>query len=306
MKFAISLILAALLVRLSAAQVTCRSRDTMHSFKFGRWNATVIQDGMFLGMEKFFNVPSFVVLRSYWKHYPNTRFESSLNSLLLRDDKDVVLIDTGSGGNLLHNLEELGVAPGDVTAVLVTHAHMDHISSLVNKFGAQVFPNAVIYMNRIEHDFWSLPASKISRRFPNIPFEIGIFPAVMTLQLVKTAYSGRIQFLNEHESPIEGITPVLTPGHTVGHMAFVLTSGGQKLMVTGDAIPSRTTVIQHPDWIFIGDTNSSRAVQTRYELLDKLANDDMLVLSYHERFPGLGYVVRDANGFDFSTLVKKA
>ncbi len=62
-----------------------------------------------------------------------------------------------------------------------------------------------------------------------------------------------------------------TTGHTVGHIAFVLRSGGQKLMVTGDVILSRTTLIQRPDWIFIADTNNSRAVRTRYELLNKLA-----------------------------------
>ncbi len=306
MKFATCLILAAaLFVRLSAIQVTCSSVETIYSFKFGRWNATVIQDGVLLGTEQFFNVPAFVVLRLYWNYYAKTRFESSQNTLLLRDNKDVVLIDVGSGGNLLHNLRELDVAPGDVTVVLLTHAHIDHIGSLVDEFGTKVFPNAVVYMNRIEHEFWSLPVSEISRRFPKLPVELGIVPSVMALQFVKSAYSKRIQFLNERESPIQGITPLLTPGHTVGHMAFVLRSGGQKLMVTGDVILSRTTLIQHPDWIFIGDTNSSQAVQTRYQLLNKLADDDLPILSYHERFPGIGYVVRDANGFDFAAFVKK-
>ncbi len=76
-------------------------------------------------------------------------------------------------------------------------------------------------------------------------------------------------------------------------------------MVTGDVILSLTALIQDPDWIFIGDTNNSRAVQTRYELLNKLAEDDMHILSYHERFPGVGHAVCDANGFGISTSVKK-
>ncbi len=124
----------------------------------------------------------------------------------------------------------------------------------------------------------------------------------MVLQSVKAAYAERIRFLNVGESPIEGITSVLTPDHTVGHVAFVLTRRAQKFMVTGDTFTSRTTLIQHPEWIFIGDANTSRAVQTRYELLNKLTHVDMRILSYHEQFPGIGHVVRDAHGFDFSTL----
>ncbi len=76
-------------------------------------------------------------------------------------------------------------------------------------------------------------------------------------------------------------------------------------MATGDVILSRTTLIQDPDLIFIRETNKSRAVQTRYELLNKLAHDDMHILSYHEGFPGVGHIVRDAHGFNISTSVKK-
>ncbi len=119
----------------------------------------MIQDGVMLGVEHFFNVPAFMVLRSFWDYYPNRRFESSQNTLLLRDDKHVVLIDVGSRGNLLHNLRMLGAAPGDVTVVFVTHAHWDHIGSLVDELGTKIFPNTLIYMNRMELEFWSFAAS---------------------------------------------------------------------------------------------------------------------------------------------------
>ncbi len=88
-------------------------------------------------------------------------------------------------------------------------------------------------------------------------------------------------------------------------MGFVLKSGGQELMVDADLTLSRTTLILHPEWIFIGDTNSSRTVQTTYELLNKLANDDVPILSYHERIPVIVCVVGDANCFDFSRFLGK-
>ncbi len=91
---------------------------------------------------------------------------------MLRDNKDAVLINTESGEYLLRNLKERVAAPTDVKFWLLTPAHMEHIGSSFNKFVAQVFPNAVDYMNRIEHEFWSLSASKISRRFLNLRAEM--------------------------------------------------------------------------------------------------------------------------------------
>lgn len=297
---------AALLFAFSTAiQPICSSRETIYSFKLGRWNASVIEDGVLLGIENFFNVPPFIVLRSFHRYYPNERLESSHNMLLLRDSDNVILVDTGSGENLLDGLRTLGVAPNEVTAILLTHLHSDHTGSLVGKSGKSVFPNAIVYMHRIEHEFWSLPAMEISRRFPNIPFELGIGPSVTIFELVKHAYTGRIRLLNNHESPIRGITAVLREGHSLGHVAYSVKSDGKKLMVVGDAIPGRTTLVQHPHWFFIGDTNVTRAVRTRYELMNKLAGDNTLILSYHERFPGLGFIVRDGVSFDFLSATSK-
>ncbi len=77
-------------------------------------------------------------------------------------------------------------------------------------------------------------------------------------------------------------------------------------MVVGDTLPSRTRFIQHPEWIISTDTNATMAVRTRYDLLDKLADEKTPILSYHNESPGLGFIVRDGPAFDFSTLAKVA
>ncbi len=90
----------------------------------------------------------------------------------------------------MHNLGEHGFAPADVNIVLLTYP-------LQKKFwgGGTSISQRVIYMNRIGHRFWSSQVSEISTRFPELPVELGIVPAVMALQLVKTAYSGENPFL---------------------------------------------------------------------------------------------------------------
>ncbi len=77
-------------------------------------------------------------------------------------------------------------------------------------------------------------------------------------------------------------------------------------MVLGDTLSSRTTAIQHPEWVIRSDTNATTAVRTRDELLDKLADEKTQILSLHEEFPGLGFIVRDGTAFDFSAVAKVA
>ncbi len=99
---------------------------------------------------------------------------------------------------------------------------------------------------------------------------------------------------------------MLTLGHTPGHTSYILRSHRKKLMVVGDTFPSRTTVVQHSEWVIRSDTNAATAVRTRYELLDKLADEKTQILSFHEEFPGLGFIVRYGPAFDFSPVVKVA
>ncbi len=102
-----------------------------------------------MGIEQFFNVPAFVVLWLCWNYYPSPTFESSLNTLLLHDSKDFVLINTESRGDLLRNLRVLEATLNDVTVVLLTHTHMDHVSCLVDKLGVLANPKTIISMSRI-------------------------------------------------------------------------------------------------------------------------------------------------------------
>ncbi len=301
------LLVASILFEITQGEKICSATDSVYSFKFGEWDATVIKDGVLRGLESFFaNVPTFAVLRNIQFYDPTSRLEGSQNVLLLRNRRDVVLIDTGSGESLVNLMRMVGVTQNEVTAVFLTHLHGDHANGLLDKAGNATFPNALVYLHRIESEFWSRPAAEIGQQYPNLPLELIINPTVTTFTTLKTLYTGRIRLLNDLESPIGGITAVFTPGHTEGHTAYMLRSRGKKLMVVGDTLPTRTTVIQHPEWVFLSDTNATTAVRTRYDLMDKLADEKTQILSYHEEFPGLGFIVRDGPSFDFSTVVRVA
>jgi glyoxylase-like metal-dependent hydrolase (beta-lactamase superfamily II) len=81
---------------------------------------------------------------------PPDRITLSANALLVRTGGRLILIDTGLGpryhGALPGSLKLAGVSPGDVTDVLITHPHPDHIGGLLDAQGRLAFPNATIRM----------------------------------------------------------------------------------------------------------------------------------------------------------------
>ncbi len=184
----------------------------MYSLKFGKWDATVINDGIRPGFDSLFpNVPPFVIERNYQFYRLNSKIEASQNILLLRHGRDVVLFYAGSGESLIHLLRTVGVPPREVTAVFLTHLHIDHAKGMVDKAGNAAFRNALVYFHRLESEFWSRPAADIAQQYPHLPFGLAINRNVTTLTNLKKVYTGRIRLLNDRESPICGITAVSTP-----------------------------------------------------------------------------------------------
>ena len=87
----------------------------------------------------------------------------AFNALLVKLPGRTVLIDSGNGpamGQLIPSLAAAGVKPGDVTDVLITHSHGDHVSGLLTKDGTPAFPGAKVRMAAAE---WGLVGGTMSR-----------------------------------------------------------------------------------------------------------------------------------------------
>ena len=81
---------------------------------------------------------------------------SSMSCLLLQTEGKTILLDAGLGApfsQLLPKLKEKGVAPEELKLIYITHLHPDHIGGLL-KEGKVVFPNAEVYVNRVEAEAW--------------------------------------------------------------------------------------------------------------------------------------------------------
>ena len=88
--------------------------------------------------------------------------ETNFNAFLVKNGNKNILIDAGAGtlfgpaaGNLSKALEEVGMRNDDITDVIATHLHPDHIGGMVSENGEAVFKNAGLILTKDEHLFWN-------------------------------------------------------------------------------------------------------------------------------------------------------
>lgn len=166
------------LYALSHAQ-TCTSNSLTFHTKVGDWNIHILNDGPLRFSSNPFLVPLEVVVRAFKFYRPKADpYVFTQNVALLRREELVVLVDAGSGsapspfgvaGKVPELLRVVGTSPEEITHVVLTHAHGDHLGGLLTTEGRPVFPNAKVVLSRQEHEFWSQSLSEIISTAPHFP-----------------------------------------------------------------------------------------------------------------------------------------
>jgi glyoxylase-like metal-dependent hydrolase (beta-lactamase superfamily II) len=94
-----------------------------------------------------------------------------------------------------------------------------------------------------------------------------------------------------------GITSIGTPGHTVGHTSFAVTSESGKVLIQSDVTNLDALFLRHPDWHILFDIDAPLAEQTRRKFFDMAVAEKMPIQAFHHPFPGLGHVEKDGTGY---------
>ncbi len=222
-----------------------------------------------------------------------------VNGLLIRTPRDTVLIDTGTGGafggtngKLVDNLANIGVKPADITAVIITHLHGDHMLGLLNAEGKPNFPNAEHIVHKTEHDFWAADTHDFSQsRLPR-----DMLPGF--IEGAKKVIAGaKFTLLDGEREARPGITLVPSPGHTAGHIAIQVDGGGggkNVLLYMSDTVHHPAIQFPHPEFAVMFDAVPELSIASRKRLFDRAAADRVLLSGAHIPFPSVGHIRRQA------------
>lgn len=220
------------------------------------------------------------------------------NVTLLRNGDRTVLFDVGAGpgfmssaGRLPEALATLDLTPDDITDIIITHGHPDHLWGILDDFEEPLFVNARIMMGAQDHAYWTDPATATSIGEARASFFAG---ASRRLSILGDA----VALIEDGEDVLPGVTARLTPGHTPGHMSFVV-EGDRPAMVIGDAIGNHHLAFDNPGLSSPSDQDPELAALTRSALLAELARTGMTAIGFHLPDGGIGQVVAEGDAYRF-------
>jgi glyoxylase-like metal-dependent hydrolase (beta-lactamase superfamily II) len=258
----------------------------IHSIRVGDITVTALNDGQFQASTAIVNgVAEDQAAAAEAAAFRVLPPRITISSYLLEIGGRKVLVDTGCG-----------TAFGPAMGVLVTHAHVDHVSGLVDGDGKPWYPNAEIVINGLESAFWLDDAHAAAA--PEA--EKGNFAIA---QGALRPYAARTRTVAHGQEGLPGITCHHLPGHTPGHSGWLIASGKESLFIWGDVVHLPGIQFALPQAGLAFDTDSDQARATRAKALDMAATDRLLVAGMHLDFPSFGHVVRAGGAYAFVPVV---
>ncbi|MFC0562020.1 YtnP family quorum-quenching lactonase [Halalkalibacter alkalisediminis] len=230
-----------------------------------------------------------VVPKPLWsKKYPHNeknQIELRTDPMLIEKDGYRILVEAGMGNGRLtekqkrnygvleessieKELSELGLTPGDIDMVLMTHLHFDHATGLVKEENGQylsLFNNADIYTSTIEWKEMQQP----NIRSKNTYWEQNWKPIQ---NQVKT-------FTDELEI-LPGIRFIHTGGHSEGHAILIIEHQGETFIHLADIMPTHA----HANvlWVLAYDDYPMTSIKEKEKWMEYAKERDAYFLFYHD------------------------
>lgn len=209
-----------------------------------------------------------------------------LGGFCVRTGERTVLVDVGVGpfedgkyvgGDLPASLAAHGIGMADVTDVVFTHLHFDHIG-WATRDGVPVFPEATYRAHRADWEYF-------------VTGENAQPGAVEKL----TPLEGRLELFDADFTVAPGVDALHVPGHTPGSTVYVVSSAGRRALLLGDVVHS-VVQFSERDWEVIWDVDPAAASAVRNRIADEAADTDDLLVAAH--FPAMRFgrvVAADGN-----------
>jgi glyoxylase-like metal-dependent hydrolase (beta-lactamase superfamily II) len=216
------------------------------------------------------------------------QLESSMGGFLIRGggSERVALVDLGLGDNdmmgarggaMLESLRGYGLEPEDVTDVLFTHLHLDHIG-WASVAGQLVFPNATYRCDTADWDYWVVDPPDAAQEVPKRYFR-------RQKELMDPA-EARLETWDRDGPVLPGIDVLQIPGHTPGSSMLVVSDGDERALLLGDVVHCAVELLED-EWDGFADVDPVQAKAARNALARELERSDTPVAAAH--FPNLRF-----------------
>ena len=258
---------------------------TPRTLIMGDFELTVFSDGTyFLDGGNFFGVVPKVLWEKKMKPDERNRVPVGLNSLLIRDGKHTVLVETGIGNKLdprmakifvpqamlMENLAAAKVAPEDIDVVINTHLHFDHCGWNTVRQGEQVvatFPKAQYYVQEGEWRHGSQQHERDRVSYLSETYD----PLIQ---------AGKMHLLQGDQELLPGISVKVYPGHTRHMQAVMLKSQGKRACYISDLIP--TTAHLDLTWVMAFDLFPLETIESRKRVYEYALPEKWLMIFTHD------------------------
>jgi glyoxylase-like metal-dependent hydrolase (beta-lactamase superfamily II) len=278
----------------------------VHRYKIGDIEVTVLSDGfrMVPVDDKYLiNAGKDELAKALGSaDLPTDKMKNTYSPVVLTTGSQRVLFDTGNGetqvgpskgerGTLNQNLQAAGIDRNAIDVVVISHFHADHVNGLLDVANKPAFPNAEIKVPEVEWKFW-MDDGEMSRASPGRMTEL-----FANNRRVFDAFGRKVTPYAWDKEVVPGVTAVGTPGHSIGHTSFVVTSAGKTVFFQSDVCNNAAVFAPYPDWQGFFDQDPPKAAATRKRVYDMLVADKLPVQAYHFPFPALARIEKAGQGY---------
>ncbi len=279
--------------------------------KFGHYEVNILDSGRFRldGGAMFGVVP-----RVLWeKENPadeKNRIQMTFNVLLIRGEGRVILVDSGMGNksdekqkkiyqidysdhSLAKALEQYDIHPEQVTDVILTHLHFDHVggTSYYDGDGSLKlqFPNATHYVQKRQME-WA------QRRFEKDR------ASYLKENIEPLLKSDKMRLLQGPQKLFDNIEVITVEGHTPGQQMVLVGEKGNQLLFAADLIPMAAHV--PVPWVMAYDLYPVTTIEEKKKYLEEAVEKNWLLVFEHDAAKQGGKIGRTDRGFEIKELVQ--